>query len=94
MLTPTLKDTFIKVLTDMKLYKEGRDQIDVDADLIEVTHSNGKIYSFYFDPANTNVEGPAFQLSFIDDQGKKTRAIIHSETDEADVRSAIRKAFM
>ena len=56
MLCEKLEGNFINVLKEMKLYHSESDTIEIDRDqnLIEVSHKNGNIYSFYLDPVKMN----------------------------------------
>ncbi len=94
MLCEKLEGNFINVLKEMKLYHSESDTIEIDRDqnLIEVAHKNGNIYSFYLDPVKMNGE-ENYQLTLVDDKGKKKLGIIHSVDDEKDIKMGIRKVF-
>jgi len=95
MISATLQTNFVKVLSDLKLYNESHDVLEVESDdnLIEVTHKNGKIFTFYLDPI-TQGGSKVSQLTYIDDEGKKFLGFVHDENDEKDIRSGIKKVFM
>ena len=94
MLCEKLECNFINVLKDLKFFRPESDTVEVDRDhnLIEITHKNGNIYSFYLDPVKMN-GSENYQLSFINEKGKKSLGIIHSTDDENDIKMGIKKVF-